>query len=236
LENVVANLRETTRSTKLFAIVGLIGLAKMVFADENGSVSCPAFEEDTVSFYVQTTDTNAPFAVTIPRLFLDPQFQPEIGSLQDSILIDADTRGFRPRLSDQQEFDLNVLVTDYIDLSDLANSRAQLHSGESLATQIEYETIRSSMGLQQLVFVAGQTGYAKSDIFIAAQEYRTDDPNGITDVIVCLVEGERPVAMCEHYIDLPLADMKLSYRLSHLEDWAVLSAHARTFWNCATNF
>ncbi|MFV0386973.1 hypothetical protein, partial [Paracoccus sp. (in: a-proteobacteria)] len=65
---------------------------------------------------------------------------------------------------------------------------------------------------------------------------KTDDPDGITDVIICVKEGERPFPICEHFIDIPLADMKLHYRRSHLKDWKTLSAQARAFWDCATIF
>lgn len=222
---------------KPLLVLSALSIADIVVAEEVGREYCPADKIPSVEFFVQSTDTIVPFLVSVPKPFLDRWFHPQPGSVQDSILLDADIRGFAPWKGEDQEFHLGILVTEFIDLNELAQSRARLQTGAGIASETEYRIRPSQFArLDELEFEKGQAGFAASNIYVAQQGLETYDPNGVTDMIICTVDGVRPVSIYQHYIDVLLADLKLSYRRSHLDDWEILSSQARRFWDCATTF
>lgn len=203
-------------------------------AEENSVGTCSTHDLPTVEFFLQTLPTSEPFPVTVPIAFFDRTSRAIPGSTRDAMLLDIDLRGFAPWKGGVLENHLGMLVTEYVDLSEIAQNRAENQTGVRNANT-EYPTGPGPFELKELVFERGQTVYDDASVFVAFQSFSTDDPNGTTDVIVCIEDGEVPYPSCQHYIDVPLADIKIRYRREHLPDWATLSRQVREFWECSTS-
>ncbi|MFK7876532.1 MAG: hypothetical protein AB8B71_12245, partial [Paracoccaceae bacterium] len=233
---VMVNYRPDRRFVKALVFSGVLSIGCVVAAEESGNSACSNSEMLSVDFFVKIWNEANPFLVSVPTAFLDRSFRPSPASTQDSLLLDVDIRGFVPWEGGNLENHMGILVTEYIDLNEIAQSQAKLQTGTPLSTDVQYPIESAPFGLKELVFEKGQTRRDASNIYVASQDFETDDPNGITDVIVCKKDGEVPYPSCQHYIDAPLADIKVSYRRGHLRDWVLISEQVRDFWDCATSF
>jgi len=195
-------------------------------------IQCDNSDAERMSFFIRPLPDVDPIPVTIPSAYFDKQFDPIRMSVQDSALLDADVNGFEPWQGGDQADHIGILVSEFIDLTELANMRAKIQAGVPLDTAQTFAEIEIEHDLRQLEIARKETGFLPTDIYFGSLESTPQT----TDLITCDSAGSTPIAMCTHYIDVPLADIKLNYQRVHLSNWAGLSAQARMFWACATKF